>query len=234
MTAGTTERGPRTALVTGGNRGIGLAIVEGLLGRGWRVLLGSRDRSRGAEAARTLGGGVIPVRLELGDPARRRSDIDALVERDPGVEVLVHNAGILEEAALCGESAPQLEASMQVHVHAALDLVRALVPGMARRGHGRIVVLSSGWGTFSEGLEGPPAYAISKAALNALVVKFAQELPESIKVNAADPGWVRTDMGGPDAPRSPAQGADTPLWLASLPDDGPTGGLFRDRRRVDW
>jgi NAD(P)-dependent dehydrogenase (short-subunit alcohol dehydrogenase family) len=105
---------------------------------------------------------------------------------------------------------------------------------MKERGWGRIVNLSSGWGAFAEGLEGPTAYSVSKAALNALTVSAAQALGTQVKVNAACPGWVRTRMGGAAAPRSVAEGADTPIWLATLPDDGPTGGFFRDRRRIEW
>jgi NAD(P)-dependent dehydrogenase (short-subunit alcohol dehydrogenase family) len=105
---------------------------------------------------------------------------------------------------------------------------------MKSRGWGRIVNLSSGWGSFDEGLAGPAAYSISKAALNAVTVSFARTLGPRVKINAACPGWVRTRMGGKAATRSPEQGADTPIWLASLPDDGPTGGFFRDRRSIDW
>ena len=94
--------------------------------------------------------------------------------------------------------------------------------------------LSAGWGSFSEGMGGPPAYAVSKAALNALTVAMARSLGPRIKVNAVCPGWVQTRMGGAGAPRTPDEGADTPIWLATIPDDGPTGQLFRDRRPIPW
>ena len=105
---------------------------------------------------------------------------------------------------------------------------------MKKRGWGRIVNVSSGWGAFDQGVNGPAAYAISKAALNAVTVSFAPVLGLDVKINAACPGWVRTRMGGQMAHRTPEQGADTPVWLATLPDDGPTGGFFRDRHLIDW
>lgn len=94
--------------------------------------------------------------------------------------------------------------------------------------------MSSGWGSFAEGLTGPVAYSVSKAALNATTLVLAQALGQKVKVNAACPGWVRTRMGGMAASRSVEEGADTPVWLATLPDDGPTGGFFRDRRLIEW
>jgi NAD(P)-dependent dehydrogenase (short-subunit alcohol dehydrogenase family) len=105
---------------------------------------------------------------------------------------------------------------------------------MIRAGWGRVVNVSSHFGSFATGLEGAPAYSISKAAMNALTVKLAETLPDSVKVNAMSPGWVRTGMGGAGADRSVEEGCDTILWLATLPDDGPTGGFFKDRRPLDW
>jgi NAD(P)-dependent dehydrogenase (short-subunit alcohol dehydrogenase family) len=105
---------------------------------------------------------------------------------------------------------------------------------MIARGYGRIVNLSSGYGSFAEGLEGPAAYSLSKAALNALTVRLAREARGDVKVNAACPGWVRTRMGGDTAPRAVEEGANTIVWLATLPADGPSGGFFRDRRAISW
>ena len=105
---------------------------------------------------------------------------------------------------------------------------------MKARDWGRIVNISSDWGSFSQGLNGPGAYGVAKAALNALTHALPRDLPSTVKINACCPGWVNTRMGGTAAPRTPEEGADTPLWLARLPDDGPTGGFFRDRARLDW
>ncbi|MEM9522885.1 MAG: SDR family NAD(P)-dependent oxidoreductase [Pseudomonadota bacterium] len=103
-----------------------------------------------------------------------------------------------------------------------------------RADYGRIVNVSSRWGAFSDGVAGPGTYGVAKAALNALTVSAARSLPGTVKVNAMCPGWVRTRMGGAGAARAPEQGADTAIWLATLPDDGPTGGFFKDREPVDW
>jgi NAD(P)-dependent dehydrogenase (short-subunit alcohol dehydrogenase family) len=112
---------------------------------------------------------------------------------------------------------------------------QALLPLMRKGGYGRIVNVSSGLGQLESMGAGTPAYRLSKAALNALTRTLAAELEGTgIKVNAMCPGWVRTDMGGRSAPRSAAQGADTAVWLATLPDNGPTGGFFRDRKQVAW
>lgn len=105
---------------------------------------------------------------------------------------------------------------------------------MVERGYGRAVNVSSGYGSFAEGLEGPAAYALSKVALNAHTLRLASEVSGDVKVNAACPGWVRTRMGGSGATRSVEQGADTIVWLATLDGDGPSGGFFRDRERIGW
>ncbi|MGR3433945.1 MAG: SDR family NAD(P)-dependent oxidoreductase, partial [Shimia sp.] len=123
--------------------------------------------------------------------------------------------------------------SMEVMVNGPYDLIRQIGPAMVARGQGHVVNVSSGWGSFGEGLGGGGAYAIAKAALNALTVRTAQEL-SGLKINAMCPGWVATRMGGAAAPRSPNEAADTALWLATLPTDGPSGGFFRDRRPIPW
>jgi NAD(P)-dependent dehydrogenase (short-subunit alcohol dehydrogenase family) len=221
------EAAMRRALVTGGNRGIGLAIAAGLRAVGLDVLIGSRDRAAGVAAAGPIG--ARAVQLDLEDAA---GFAPALAKAGP-IDVLVNNAGILETVPFLGDN-DNFARSMQVMVHAPFELMRAVIPGMAARGHGRIVNVSSGWGSFAEGLNGGGAYGIAKAALNALTLRAAQEVSPCIKVNAMCPGWVQTRMGGAGAPRSPEAGAATAIWLATLPADGPTGGFFRDRRPVPW
>jgi NAD(P)-dependent dehydrogenase (short-subunit alcohol dehydrogenase family) len=105
---------------------------------------------------------------------------------------------------------------------------------MITRRYGLIVNVSSDWGSFAEGLGGPGLYGVTKAALNALTVRLAKELRSAVKVNAMCPGWVRTRMGGKGATRTPAEAADTAVWLATLPEDGPTGGFFRGRKPIEW
>jgi NAD(P)-dependent dehydrogenase (short-subunit alcohol dehydrogenase family) len=148
--------------------------------------------------------------------------------------VLVNNAGVLHEKPILELTDTEIGESIAVHLTGPLRLIRSLAPRMVARKYGRIVNLSSGWGSFAEGMVGPGFYGVTKAALNALTVRLAQELPSSVKVNAICPGWVRTRMGGQSAARTPDEGADTAVWLATLPDDGPTGGFFRDRKAIAW
>jgi NAD(P)-dependent dehydrogenase (short-subunit alcohol dehydrogenase family) len=227
----------RTALVTGGNRGIGLAIARRLAELGNSVLLGSRDRAAGESAAASLrrgGADVSAVHLDLVDVATIDAAVEGVGKSGRTIDVLVNNAGVLHEKPLLDLTDAELADSVAVHVTGPVRLVRALVPQMIARGYGRIVNVSSGWGSFAEGMGGPGAYGVTKAALNAMTIRLAKELPPSVKVNAMCPGWVRTRMGGQGASRTPDEGADTAVWLATLPDDGPTGGFFRDRKPIEW
>jgi NAD(P)-dependent dehydrogenase (short-subunit alcohol dehydrogenase family) len=227
----------RTILVTGANRGIGLAIARRLGELGHSVLLGSRDPSAGDAAAaplRSRGLDVTPIHLDLTAPATIDAAVDGIHKSGRTVHALVNNAGVLHEQPLLELTDDQIAASVAVHLTSPIRLVRALVPKMVAGGYGRVVNVSSGWGSFAEGMGGPGAYGITKAALNALTVRLAKELPPAVKVNAMCPGWVRTRMGGEGATRTPEEGADTAVWLAMLPDDGPTGGFFRDRKPIAW
>ena len=185
----------------------------------------ARDAAAGEAAARSLGADLLVMDLE--EPASMMAAIDL------PVDILVNNAGVLPEGSLI-ENPEGFFLAMQVMVNAPFLLIRGLAPGMAARGWGRIVNVSSDWGSFAEGLHGPNAYGIAKAALNALTKVLPRDLPPSVKVNALCPGWVATRMGGAGAPRSPEEGAQTALWLATLPEDGPTGGFFRDRKPLEW
>jgi len=227
----------RTVLVTGANRGIGLAIARQLAGLGNSVLLGSRDLKAGEDAAKSLSRlnvEVEPLHMDLTDPATIDAAIDHIDRSGRQVDALVNNAGVLHEKPLLELTDAEIGDSIAVHLAGPLRLIRSLAPKIMARGYGRIVNLSSGWGSFGEGMGGPGMYGVTKAALNALTVRFAKELPSTVKVNAMCPGWVRTRMGGPGATRTPHEGADTAVWLATLPDDGPTGGFFRDRKPIGW
>lgn len=227
--------GRRTALVTGANRGIGLAVAKGLAAQGGiRVLAAARTANEAEKAAETIGSGATGVTLELSDPAKAgKRALDIQSEHGP-IDILVNNAGILASGDALSVSPEDFVKSLQVNAASPFALINALGARMKQRGWGRIVNLSSGWGSFHEGLEGPAAYSVSKAALNAITVSAARALGPAVKVNAACPGWVRTRMGGENAPRSQVEGADTPIWLATLPDGGPTGGFFRNRKPIIW
>ena len=226
---------PRTALVTGANRGIGLAIASRLAGRNdLEVLAAARSREDAEAAAEAIGSGTAGVELDLADPEAAEAAARGIEERFGPVDILVNNAGVLVHGDGCQAGTPDLSRSLAVNAVGPFALIRVFAPGMKARGWGRIVNVSSVWGSFAEGLTGPTSYSVSKAALNALTLCLAPALAPEVKINAACPGWVRTRMGGDAAARSPEEGADTPAWLATLPDDGPTGGFFRDRRLIDW
>jgi NAD(P)-dependent dehydrogenase (short-subunit alcohol dehydrogenase family) len=230
----------RVAVVTGGNRGIGLEVCRELGRHGLRVVLASRDLGRGESAAAELASAGIDVRpreLDITDQASV-DDLSAWLESElGGADVLVNNAAILleEDGDVLRIPDHIFRESLETNVLGALRLCQAIVPGMRRRRYGRVVNVSSGAGQLS-GMAGyAPAYSLSKAALNALTRLVAHAgAGRNVLVNAVDPGWVRTDMGGSSAPRSLAQGADTIVWCATLPDGGPTGGFFHDRRAIPW
>jgi NAD(P)-dependent dehydrogenase (short-subunit alcohol dehydrogenase family) len=227
----------RTVLVTGGNRGIGLAAARQLAESGLSVLLGSRDMQDGEEAAETLrrlGLDVTTVHVDLTDVATLEAAVEQIEQSGRSIDALINNAGVLHEKPLLDLTDAEVADSIAVHVTGPIRLLRSLAPKMVEHGYGRIVNVSSGWGAFAEGLGGPGLYGVTKAALNALTVRLARELPDTVKVNAMCPGWVRTRMGGESATRTPEEGADTAVWLATLPDDGPSGGFFRDRKPIAW
>ncbi len=234
----------RTALVTGANRGIGFEIARQLARLGVLAVIGARDPKDGVAAAEKLQSEGLDVPVVALDVDREDSAAAAVAEvkRLYGrLDVLVNNAAILIDAPggfnaslfeLTGETARR---TFETNVLGPLRLIQAASPLMREQGYGRIVNLSSIAGQLAEMGKGYPAYRISKTALNALTRIAAAELNDgNIKVNAMCPGWVRTDMGGANAERSVEQGADTAVWLATLADDGPTGGFFRDRKPIAW
>ena len=216
-----------TALVTGGNRGIGYQIAQGLIAQGVAVTIGARSEGEGHTAAEALG--CRFTKIDLLNPD---SYFDAYA-KSGGWDILVNNAGILKDVSLLDKGS-DFDEAMEVMVAAPLDLIRLNTPHWRRTGWGRIVNLSSSLGAHERGLQGPGAYSVAKASLNALTRVLVRDLPLGVKINSCDPGWVATRMGGPTAPVSVEEGADTPIWLALLPDDGPTGGFFRKRDLAAW
>ncbi len=231
----------KVAVVTGGNRGIGLEICRQLARLGIAVILASRDEAKGQLAAQRLrkeGLDLNVMRLDVTDHDGIRAFAGQVEKNFGGVDILVNNAGIMADpkgTRVLDSEVETYRRTLEVNFYGPLVLCQTLVPIMKRRGGGRIVNLSSGLGQLSDMGQGTPAYRVSKTALNALTRTLAAELKgTNILVNSMCPGWVRTDMGGPDAPRPVEQGADTALWLATLLDDGPTGGFFRDRQPMPW
>jgi NAD(P)-dependent dehydrogenase (short-subunit alcohol dehydrogenase family) len=232
----------KVALVTGANRGIGLEVAKQLAKTGNSVILGSRSMELGEKAAESFPAThttVVPVELDVTIEPTIARLVREIESRFGRLDVLVNNAGVLiDETDLPSETKlDTVRKTLETNLLGAWRLCQACIPIMKKNGYGRIVNVSSGAGALSEMTESlyAPAYSISKTALNALTVMLASEFRGSnILVNAACPGWVRTDMGGESAPRSVEEGADTLVWLATLPDGGPTGGLFRDRTRIEW
>ena len=231
----------RIALVSGGNRGIGFEICRQLAKNGLAVVLTARDAGKGKAAVKALADEGLTAdfqRLDVTSCRSIRSCVSAVAERHGRIDVLVNNAGVL----LAPRGSRFLDAKLETYrdtfeanLFGPLQLAQAVVPLMKVNRYGRIVNLSSGQGQLAEMGSGTPAYRISKTALNALTRILAAEFRENnILVNSMCPGWVRTSMGGDSAPRTLQQGADTAVWLATLADDGPTGGFFRDREEIPW
>jgi NAD(P)-dependent dehydrogenase (short-subunit alcohol dehydrogenase family) len=229
----------RTALVTGANRGIGFEVCRQLAGKGLRVILTARDGAKADAAAATLGaaGDVIAATLDVSDERSVRGLASDLSRRRLHVDVLVNNAAVLvgESTGVLETAVDDLRATFATNLFGVVSVCQAFVPGMIARGYGRVVNVSSQAGQLQSMGTYAPAYSISKAALNAFTRQLAAATRgRHVLVNSADPGWVRTAMGGPSAPRSVQQGADTLVWLATLPAKGPTGGFFSDRKSIDW
>lgn len=228
----------RVALVSGGNRGIGREVARRLAEEGHRVVIGSRDPDRGEEVAGELGSGVAARQLDVTDEESIERCIGSIADELGRLDVLVNSAGITGggwSTNACDVDLDEVRDTLETNLFGAWRLTQAALPLMRKHGYGRVVNISSGMGQLSDMGGHSPAYRVSKTALNALTRMLAAELEdENILVNSCCPGWVRTDMGGPSARRSVQEGADTPVWLATLTDDGPRGGFFRDRLPIPW
>jgi NAD(P)-dependent dehydrogenase (short-subunit alcohol dehydrogenase family) len=238
----------RIALVTGANRGLGFEISRQLGRKGIIIVAGARegaDASSTVERLKSEGIDAHSVILDVTAPSAVDVLPTLLEVQFGGLDILVNNAGVQFDA---GVNPSELETEIlrttfEINVFGAFAVTQALLPLIRKSSFGRIVNMSSSLGSLAA-IGDPtspfyevvcPAYQASKAALNALTVLFAKELKNTaVKVNSACPGWVRTELGTERAPLSVEEGADTPVWLATLPADGPTGGFFNSRKPTPW
>jgi NAD(P)-dependent dehydrogenase (short-subunit alcohol dehydrogenase family) len=239
-------------LISGANKGLGFETARQMGKMGYKVLLGARDAEKGKAAAEELRGeglDVVAVKLDVNSQA----DIDGvarLIDEEFGgvLDVLVNNAGQMAEKSWTNNVTSEMKvedirSTYETNVLAPFALTKALLPALKKSKAGRIVNVSSILGSISlQGTTGSPvyttklfAYNSSKAALNMLTIHLAHELRGTkIKVNSAHPGWAKTDMGGSAAPLSVEDGAKTIVELATLPEDGPTGGYFHGAEMIPW
>lgn len=238
----------RVALVTGANRGIGFEIARQLASKDITVLIGARDKTKGAEAQEKMAAQDLDVHvtlLDVTDQTSIQAAIGKIKDKFGRLDVLVNNAGIMidPQTRILELSITLFENTLETNSFGPLLLSQACIPIMKENGYGRIVNMSSTLGSLTDIINPEssysevqsPAYRLSKTLLNGITALLARELRgTNILVNSVCPGWVRTQMGGKQAPLTPQQAASTPVWLATLPDDGPTGGFFRERRPIPW
>ncbi len=229
----------KIAAVTGANRGIGFEIANQLLKQGFHVIVTARDEAKGAAAVEKLSasGRAEFLPLDVSNSDSVQQFIASVAEKHGRLDVLVNNAGVFLDKGMgpLEIGLDTVRETLEVNSLGPLYLIQQAVPLMKKNGYGRIVNLSSGMGALNEMTGGYLAYRVSKTCLNAITLVLAAELAGTgILVNAMCPGWVQTDMGGENAPRSTEEGADTAVWLSMLPSDGPTGQFFRDKKVIDW
>lgn len=231
---------PRIALVTGGNRGIGFEVCRQLAERRFTVLLTARDadKTRAAAAKIEVTGHIEPVALDVSDPRSIERAAAEVSKRHDHLDVLVNNAGINYDTWETAESAEidgTVTETIRTNLLGPWRVCQVFLPLLRKSTAARIVNVSSESGSLEHMGAGPPAYQVTKAALNALTRTLAGELRHAhILVNSVCPGWVATDMGGAGAPRSIAEGAAGIVWASTLSQNGPTGGFFRDGKPLPW
>ena len=235
------------AVVTGANRGLGLETARQLAKRDIQVIVTSRNAGKGEMAMEKLSAEGLDVLFQPLDVTLESSvaELGTFIHSHCGrLDILVNNAGVFLDihstedtgnASVFNASLETLTATLKTNLYGPLLLAQELAPLMKQQHYGRIVNVSSGMGQLSD-MEGKsPAYRISKTALNALTRILAAETQGyNILVNSVCPGWVRTDMGGSGAERTVEEGASGIVWAATLPDDGPNGGFFRDGQPIPW
>jgi NAD(P)-dependent dehydrogenase (short-subunit alcohol dehydrogenase family) len=227
------------ALVTGANKGIGYEIARQLGERGFHVFVGARNADAGEQAAVSLrkgGASAEFVEIDVSDHASTQAAVKAMAARTDHLDVLVNNAGVMEdESSITEVDDGTLLRTLTTNTLGPLRVTEAFLPLLMKSPCASVVNMSSGLGQLSDMGDTHPAYSISKTALNAITRQFAAALRDKgVTVNSVCPGWVKTDMGGPNAPRTVQQGADTVTGLATEAPRTITGQFLRDRRVIPW
>ena len=228
---------PGIALVTGANKGIGLEVVRQLATRGWRVFLTGRSLAAVRKAASPLGHSIVPVPLDITSRISIEAAFSVVAQAVNHLDVLVNNAGILDhdEGSVFDLHPQRLRRMFETNTIGPLLVSQTFLPLLRKSESGRIINVSSGAGQLSDMGTWAPAYSISKTALNGVTGQLAAALRDSnIAVNSVCPGWVKTDMGGHEAPLTVEQGADTIVWLATEAPQSMTGLFIRDRKPIPW
>jgi NAD(P)-dependent dehydrogenase (short-subunit alcohol dehydrogenase family) len=225
----------KIALITGAGRGLGWGTAKALAAKDFHVGLLGRDPKALDQRKREIvaaGGTASLFQLDLTDPSSiERAAREVLAAFPNGVHVLVNNAGILIDSS-GGYDREKVALTMQTNTLGPLQFTLG-IGSVLRKGRANVVNVSSGMGQLCEMNGGYPGYRLSKTALNAVTRYLSQEWPE-LHVNSVCPGWVKTDMGGAGASRSVEEGVASILWAALLPNEGPTGGFFRDGKEISW
>ncbi|SOD90720.1 SDR family oxidoreductase [Spirosoma fluviale] len=231
----------RTALITGANRGIGKEIARQLAQRGFAVFICARDIMKGREAAEELcqaGLEATFIQLDVTDPVSIRTACGTFSQKADHLDVLINNAGILEDHGgnILELNPEMLDRALKANVRGPIMVIQDFLQHLQKsKTGGRIINVSSGVSSLARMTTYAPAYSISKTALNAVTKQFAGALKEhNITVNSVDPGWVRTDMGGPSANRPVEKGAETIVWLAADAPQSETGKFWHDKQEVAW
>ena len=230
----------KVALVTGGNRGIGYELVRQLAMDGFKVILTSRNSESGHAAVQKLKESHLDVSfvaMDISSEASIRQAAATVNEQYERLDVLINNAGIYldKNQKIVNLDPSVLEKTLETNFFGAYHVIRSFMPLMEQQAYGRIINVSSEYGAMSEmSSPGVGAYKLSKLILNGLTQLIAAESNNDININAVDPGWVSSDMGGPSAPRTPQQAASSILWLATIGPEGPSGGFFKDGKQINW